>query len=220
MRTMLVMVVLCMGFVLLPQAIGAQGQEQISEYGYSYFTPPENVGTVTTIVGTLEPPVGFTYPFTVNFSAYEYTFYLQTTIVGIDPSPFSIDYYYSDAEIVIYEDPAKDANYGINPPNATSPSTFRSGTIALRGTLSNIARSDDPFGFFDPTLIADCEFTDGTKYNELVQGPNWLMHGGIVLNDPSTPSGYRNAWVMKIFFEGPVSTKTSTWGGIKALYGE
>ena len=217
MRTMLV--VLCMGFVFLPLAIGAQEQEQISKYGYSYFTPPENVGTVTTVVGKLEPPVGFTYPFTVNFNANEYTFYFQTVITAIVPGPFSVDYYYSDAEIVIYEDPAKNANYGINPPNATSPSTFRNGTIALRGMLHNIVQSDDPFGFFDPTLFGDCTFTGGTKFPELTQGPGWTMHGGLILNDPTTPSGYKHAWVMKTFFMGPVSTGQSTWSGIKALYG-
>jgi hypothetical protein len=216
MRTLLV--VLCVGFVLLPQAIGAQGQQQISEYGYSYFTAPENVGTVTTVVGKLEPPIGFTYPFTVNFSLYEYTFYFQATIAAIDVTPFGTDYYYSDAEIIIYEDPAKNANYGVNPPNATSPSTFRNGTIALRGALSNMVRSDDPFGFFDPTLIADCTFVDGTKFHELTQGPGWTMHGGLVLNDPTTPTGYKHAWIMKTFFTGPLSTKESTWSGIKALY--
>jgi hypothetical protein len=212
------LIVICMGLAFIPSAIAAQGQKQISMYGYSYFTPPEAVGTVTTVVGRLEPPIGFAYPFTVDFGAYEYTFYVQTTIAGIDETPFTLDYYYSDAEIFIYEDATKNSAYGVNPPNATSPATFRDGTLALHGTLSNIVRSDDPFGFFDPTLIADCSFTDGTKYHELVQGPNWLMHGGLVLSDPTIPTGYRHKWIMKIFFEGPVSVSPSTWGCIKALF--
>jgi hypothetical protein len=209
---------ICIGLAFLPSGVAAQGQEQISMYGYSYFTPPEMIGTVTTVVGRLEPPVGFTYPFSVNFNAYEYTFYVQTTIVGIDTTPFSVDYYYSDAEIFIYEDATKNSNYGVNPPNATSPSTFRNGTLALHGTFSNVVRSDDPFGWFDPTLISECAFTDGTKFHELVQGPNWVMHGGLLLNDFTLPVGYRHSWVMKIFFEGPVSVTPSTWGYIKALF--
>ncbi len=218
MRTMLV--VLCMGAAILPLATGAGAQEKIMMYGYSYFTPPEDVGTVTTVVGMLEPPIGFTYPFTVNFNAYEYTYYFQAVITAVVPGPFSTDYFYADAELFIYEDPAKNADYGIDPPNATAPSTFREGTVALHGTLTNLFRSDDPFGFFDPTLIGDCSFDGGTKLGELLQGEMWTITGGLILADPSTPPGYGHAWVTEVFFTGPVAVEHSTWGGIKALYGE
>lgn len=137
----------------------------------------------------LEPPIGFTYLFTVDFNTYEYTFYFETMIVAIIPGPFSTDIFSADTEIYIYEDPVKNADDGIDPPNGTSPLTFQDGTLALQGTLSGIVRSDDPMGFFDPTLIANCLFTGGTKLPELVQGPNWATHGGLILNDPTTPRG-------------------------------
>ncbi len=209
------LVALCMGIVIVPLSIAAQDQQQIAKYGYSYFMPPEDVGTVTTVVGMLEPPVGFTYPFTVDFGTYEYTFYFETMIVAIIPGPFSTDIIYADTEVYIYEDAAKNADYGANPPNGTSPSTFRDGTLALQGTLSGIVRSDDPMGFFDPTIIANCLFSGGTKLPELVQGPNWATHGGLILNDPTTPPGYQHAWVIKTFFTGPLAVENSTWGGIK-----
>lgn len=207
-------------FLFLSAGVSAQGQEQIALYGYSYFVPPEGVGTVTTVVGMLEPPVGFTYPFTVDFSTYEYTFYFETTITAVMPGPFSTDIFYANAELFIYEDAARNADYGTNAPNGTSPSSFRDGTVALHGTFSNIVRSDDPFGFFDPVATAYCNFTGGTKLSELVQGPNWSVHGGLILFDPSTPPGYQHAWVLKIFFTGPLPVEDATWGTIKALYAD
>lgn len=212
--------VLCFVLVLLPMGVSAQDQEQIALYGYSYFLPPEGVGTVTTVVGMLEPPVGFTYPFMVDFGTYEYTFYFETVIVAVVPGPFSNDLFYADTDIFIYEDIAQDADYGTDPPNVTSPSTFQDGTLALQGTFSSILRSDDPFGFFEPVVTAGCTFTGGTKLTELAQGPNWSVHGGLILNDPSTPPGYQHAWILKIFFTGPLPVEDSTWGSIKAQFSD
>ncbi len=207
---------LCLGALLVPAVVDAG--EQLSMYGYIYFTPPEDVGTVTTLVGRLEPPIGFTYPFTVDFNAFEYTFYLQTTIEAIVPGPFGTDYTYADAELFIYEDPAKDSDYGTAPPNATAPTTFRNGTLALHATLTGIVRSDDAFGMFDPTLMSDCTFDTGSKVGALKQKSAWTLSGGLVPGDPSIPSGYGPAWVTQIVFTGPVSVESSTWGGIKALF--
>lgn len=214
----ILLVALCVVFLFLSADVSAQDQEQIALYGHSYFIPPEDVGTITTVVGELEPPVGFTYPFTVDFGSYEYTFYFETMIVAVMPGPFSTDIFYADSEIFIYEDPARNADYGTNPPNGTSPSSFRDGTLALHGTFSSIMRSDDPFGFFEPVVTSNCTFTGGTKFPELAQGPNWSAHGGLILNDPSTPPGYQHAWILKIFFTGPMPVQDTTWGGIKALY--
>lgn len=55
MRKLLIVAVL-IAFVI-PTSVLAL--EQIVPYGYSYFTPPEGVGTVTTVLGFLDPPVGF-----------------------------------------------------------------------------------------------------------------------------------------------------------------
>ena len=212
--------VLFVVLVFLPMGISAQDQEQIALYGYSYFVPPEDVGTVTTVVGMLEPPVGFTYPFSVDFGTYEYTFYFETVIVAVMPGPFSTDLFYADTGVFIYEDPAQNADYGADPPNGTSPSTFQDGTLALQGTFSSIMRSDDPFGFFEPVVTSGCTFTGGTKLPELAQGPNWSVHGGLILNDPTTPPGYQHAWILKIFFTGPLPIEDSTWGSIKAQYAD
>jgi hypothetical protein len=219
MRKMLIVLSLVL---LLPCVLAAQEeQEWIAIYGHTYFTPPEMVGTVTTVVAFLEPPAGFSYPFSVDFGAYEYTFYFQSTITSVVPDMFTTEITYADAEFYIYEDPSENGDYGVNPPNATSPSTFQDGTLILQGTFFNILRSDDNFGFVEPTIVADCVFTGGTKFGELIQGGDWVMHGGLSTDPFSTniPTGYQQAWITKIFYTGdPVSVQSSTWGCIKSLF--
>ncbi len=210
------LIVICSGLLLL--SVGASAQEQIEIYGATYFTPPEAVGTLVTVVAHLEPPVGFSYPFPVDFSTYEYTFYFQSTITSIITGMFSIDITYADGEFFIYEDAAKNGDYGTYPPNATSPSTFMDGTLILKGTLFNIYRSDDPFGFLEPSIISECLFTGGTKLGELVKPDEWTMHGGLSTDPEIYPEGYQQGWITKIFFTGTVDGDSSTWGAIKSLY--
>lgn len=211
------LIVLIVGLVFSPLALTAQ--EQIEGFGAGYFTPPEEAGTLVTVVTFLEPPVGFSYPFPVDFVNNEYTFYFQTTIAGVVSNPpFSIDYFYNDGDFYIYEDPSKDGDYGVYPPNATSPSTFQNGTLILQGTVTNMERYDDPFGFLPPTMVADCIFTGGTRLGDLPAPDSWIMHGGLDTFPGTYPAGYQQAWTMKFFFTGTVSAENSTWGEIKALF--
>jgi hypothetical protein len=207
----------CALLLYIPAMVAAQ--EQFEIYGFSYFAPPEVVGTVSTVVAFLEPPVGFTYPITVDFDNNEYTFYFQSTIQTITAGAYTTTYNYADATFTMYEDPAKNGDYGTNPPNGTSPSTFQDGTAILTGTLSNITRIDYNAGFPEPTIVANCTFTGGTRFGELVQGNNWTFHGGLSSNFLlGIPTGYQRNWATKIIFSGPLPAESSTWGNIKALY--
>ncbi|MBU8923490.1 MAG: hypothetical protein KOO63_16870 [Bacteroidales bacterium] len=214
MKNMLIVIIV--GLVISPLALSAQ--EQIEAFGAGYFTAPEASGTLVTTVAFLEPPVGFSYPFPVDFVNYEYTLYFQTTIASVVSNiPFSIDYYYDDGDFFIYEDPLKDGDYGVTPPNATAPSTFQNGTLILQGTLTNLERYDDPFGFMPPVMVADCTFTGGSRLGDLAAPNPWIMHGGMDITPGTYPSGYQQAWTMKFFFTGTVGAENSTWGAIKAL---
>jgi hypothetical protein len=207
---------LCVCLLLLPSISPAQEQFVIN--GYSYFTPPEGVGTVTTVVAFLDPPNGFTYPVTLDFVNNEYTFYFQSAIATVTPGPVTTEYNYAAAQFYIYEDATKNGNFGINPPNATSPSTFQDGTVVLTGTISNLRRTDYNMPFPEPFFLAECTFTGGTKFGELVQGNNWNWHGGLSSNPVFVLQGYRHRWASKIVFAGPLPAEQTTWGNIKALY--
>jgi hypothetical protein len=205
--------------VLLAVPCISPAQEQFSIYGFSYYTPPLGIGTVTTLVAALEPPNGFTYPLTLDFGANEYTFYCQGAVQSVVGGAITIEYHFSDVTFAIYEDPSKNKDYGVNPPNATSPSTFQDGTAILTGTLSNLIRVDYTMGFPEPSLMGDCTFTGGTRLGDLVQGNNWNFHGGLSTNPVfGIPTGYRDRWATKIVFTGPLPVESSTWGSIKALY--
>jgi hypothetical protein len=209
-----------LAFVCLLSPGMSAAVEQMVINGFTYFTPPEGVGTQATLVAQLDPPYGFDYPMTVDFSTNEYTFYFQSTIQSISVGPVTTTISYADASFAIYEDPSKNGDYGVNPPNGTSPSTFQDGTPILTGTLSNVTRIDYNLGFPEPTIVADCTFTGGTKLSELIQGNNWTLHGGISSNPlAGIPTGYQQSWSLKIVFSGPLPVEEYTWGGIKALYG-
>ncbi len=210
---------LSVAILLLALSTAATAQEQIVVYGYSYLTPPEAVGTVTTVVGFLEAPAGFTLPLTLDFVTNEYTFYYQATIASIVPGAFTTNVTYTDATFSIYEDPLKNGNYGTAPPNGTSPSTYTNGTLILTGTLSEVTRINFNFGFPEPTIVGNMDFTGGTRVGDLPSGGEWTFHGGLSAN-PLTgiPSGYFHTWATKIIYNASVRTEETTWGRIKGLY--
>lgn len=211
---LLVSVVVCL---VLPSV--ALGFEQIVPFGYSYYTTPEGVGTVTTVVGFLDPPVGFDYPFTVDFVNNEYTFYFETTILAVTPGPVSTEYAYATTTLEIYEDPSMNGMHGTSPPNASAPSTFTDGTLILSGTLSGLVRLDWNFGFPEPSAVASVDWTGGSKLGEVSPLLNgWTFHAGISAN-PLTgiPAGYQQSWACKIV-PPTVAVEESSWGKIKAIY--
>ena len=215
MRKLLIVAVL-IAFVVPTSAFGL---EQMVPYGYSYFTPPEGVGTVTTVLGFLDPPVGFDYPFPVDFANNEYTFFFETTIQSVTPGPMTTEIFYANTTFTIYEDPSKNGDFGTNPPNGTAPSTFQDGTVILTGNFHDIVRLDYNFGFPEPTVLGTIDFTGGTKLGQLSGGGiNWVLHGGLSSN-PLTgiPSGYQHNWSLKII-KGTVPVEESSWGKIKSLY--
>jgi hypothetical protein len=214
MRTLLTIVFI----VSVMCVVCSSAQTQFSMYGFSYFTPPEGLGTVTTVVGRLEPPVGFSYPISLNFTVNEYTFYFQTAITSVTPGPLTSTYSYADATFFIYEDPSKNSNYGTSPPNATSPSTFRDGTVILSGTLSELTRLNYNMGFPEPSVVGECEFTGGTRFGDLTV-KSWTYHGGLSSNPLlGIPFGYRHRWATKMVPAPTVPVEETTWGALKNLY--
>jgi len=215
-KLLLITVVLVMSLPAL-----AMGIEQIVLSGFSYFTPPEQVGTATTVVGFLEPPIGFDLPFSSDFVTNEYTFVVTAEIASITPLAATTEYTYVNGALAIYEDPAKNGNYGVSPPNGTAPSTFQDGTLILVGAMTGMTRLDFNFGFPEPTVIASVNFTGGSKLGELTAGgSNWTFHGGLSTNPLlGIPFGYKRAWNTKCVPPDTTPIEETTWGGIKALYG-
>lgn len=200
--------------LILPTA--AMSLEQILPFGYSYFALPEQVGTAMTVVGFLEPPVGFDYPFTVDFATYEYTYYFEATVQSITPGPITTEILYAVTTFEIYEDAAMNGDYGV------APTSFRDGTLILSGTMSGLVRLDYNFGFPEPTSLGSIDWTAGSKLGELAPYlSGWTFHAGVSTNAMTgIPAGYQQNWSCKIVPPESVPVEDSSWGKVKSLYAD
>jgi hypothetical protein len=105
-------------------------------------------------------------------------------------------------------------NYGINPPNATSPSTFSDGiSTYLDGFFSDFTLTYNDItqsGSFTGTL----NFTGGDVYPLLSATNGWTFGANLA---GVSPTGYDLQLNGDVFLT-VVGVEEATWGGIKALY--
>jgi len=195
-----------------------------------YASHMSQAGAVLTWVGKID---NFITPLDVlaDFNTYEYTFVFKDMVsrgsVVITPG-VRIDTYYDGGTFEIYQDAAKNAAYGTNPPNAVSPATFVDGTLILSGTLRNGAdamyvtnRKTGPFWAGTYALKFDVTGPVGSPFYALLDGcfgtSGTLWYDG---SPASIPTGY------KVHVDGhmtvtecrPTGTETSTWGTVKELF--
>ena len=208
--------------LFLASSVMAVDPVQFDITGLSYNNEaPEQVGTVTTMLGILEPENGFTYPLVLDMVNNQFTYVWTSTITSI-VTTFNTEITYANTTFTIYEDAiggGTAADPGTNPPNGTAPSTYTDGTAILIGTLSNVTRIDlNPLFPQNITFVGEIAFTGGTRVGELQNG-DWTYHGGlsddVVFN---IPAGYRWRWTTKAVFFETVPVEESTWGRVKSLY--
>lgn len=203
---------------LAPTA-GAQGV-QIADYlGYAWetggFLPSEpgdefHYVAVTTDADPL---------LTVDLGVEEATFHIYGLISGGETleGDGSVTVMYSGGTLELWADAAMNADFGINPPNATSPSTFVDGRLLLRGNFSSFGLNFNPvtgggtyYGVIDAVagdLVSDCTgcvFTWGGAFNQ-------DAGAGI-------PEGYDLQMDGVLEVDPAVSTQEKAWGALKADY--
>jgi len=111
-----------------------------------------------------------------------------------------------------------DPDYGFDPPNATSPSTFWDGEIYLHGEFYQFYMT------YHPTLHAGSfegylDWTGGTQLDMLYPDPEGYTVAGTV--DPlgaPVPEGYDLEAVGHISFDPAIPVENNTWGQVKNLY--
>jgi hypothetical protein len=225
------------GAALLVAAV-AQADVFITDYyGFSWETTPSGQyvplqsGNTYDIDGVVDAILA---PLTSDFQHNQYTFAIQGGVQngpaavvgsGVDFRGAYTEYqvgYFDGANFSVYEDPlagGTSANWGVNPPNATSPSTFVDGSPYLTATTRNWASyinvytNGQEIGSFE----MDLTFTGGTHVGE-VGGPGTTGYSfaGLTKNPhASIPTGYKER-IDGQQFVTPV--QPSTWGAIKKLY--
>jgi hypothetical protein len=211
---------------LLAVVPAARAQSLLFDYvGFDYEFPNPTPGVFgepgSGYVGLGTVPFLFG-PLVANTAANEYTYVMQGfTPTSVTPvGSFSI-INYSAGTITLYEDPISGgttADYGIDPPNATAPSSFTDGTPILVGTLSNfqfVLDTSNGTGSFEAVFTV----TGGSQLGNfpLNQRSGWTFSGstGNALN---IPHGYAHQCDGQTFLNAPSAVRKVSWGHLKAGY--
>ena len=197
---------------------------------YFYTTNPaatplsSPAGTPLFIVGTVSafgPPLTFLNP---NDPTKDYTFYLYGLVsLGTVPTPVpplgtAYSTTYDQGFFEVYEGTPRDADFGINPPNATVPSTFTNGKLLLAGTVDGFYTQVSDFsGFSTGNAEGTIHWTGGNLLAYMSGCPS-LFTGGLSWASGVLPEGYLYRHDGKVDLNCPTPARTGTWGLIKSLY--
>jgi hypothetical protein len=109
-------------------------------------------------------------------------------------------------------------DYGVNPPNATAPSTFNDGTLYLSGAVTAfrfVFNTTENSGSFE----AEFEATGGSQLGNIpVNDRKGWTFAGATSNALNIPAGYAHQIDGQIILEQPVPAREASWGRLKANY--
>jgi hypothetical protein len=184
--------------------------------------PPSEVGDVMMLVGYIEQ-IGMELDW--DMSEVQLTLVISDLVstgeVDIGGGMWYVIYSGGTLAVIAdpYDDPGHtDPSYGINPPNATSPSTFMDGEVYLVGQFTSFYMTYMPtlhVGNFEGYL----NWTGGTQLDALYTDPTGYTVAGTV--DPlgaPVPEGYDLEADGHITFDAAIPREDSTWGRVKNLY--
>jgi hypothetical protein len=211
---------------LLPSQRSAIADTLLFDYvGFDYESPDPDgsqfgeVGSGYVALG--EVPVTFA-PLVSDFSTNQYTFLIAGltstarttfgTFVVVDYGPGTLSIYEDDKTLGTL------AAYGVNPPNATAPSTFTDGTVFLTGTVQNfrvLFNTANGTGSFEGNFT----ITGGSQFANFLPGqlPGWTF-SGLTSNATSTPAGYQHQVDGQVLVSDPTPARIESWGSLKVRY--
>lgn len=176
--------------------------------------PPSIPGDQLQAVGIVNDIVA---PLFWQPNLHSYTFYMRN-LISLGEVIFGTTHVvtYSGGQLTFYRDSLpSNADYGINPPNATSPSTFTDGdAIYLDGMFTDftlVFNTATSAGSFSGTL----NFTGGIVFPHLIDPNGWTFGSDIA---GLSPQGYDLELNGDVYTDGPIAIEPQSWGNIKSLY--
>lgn len=194
------------------QAVGAPGLFFLGATGDNY----RALGFVTSINSLVAS----------DQVANEYTFYLYNATVSSSffADGFLLVYFNNGARFRVYEDArlgGTAGDYGVNPPNATAPSTFTDGTVLLGAQVDGLVLTYD-YNALQGTVTADPGATldEGTGLVTIppARRGGWLLSGTAGAPNPTIPAGYEHQVSGKLQIPDATKATQKSWGSIKKLY--
>lgn len=157
----------------------------------------------------------------VTNAADEHTFHLSEAMASsIYWDGFVLEVTFAPhARFRIYEDVNHNAAYGVNPVNATAPSTFTDGTLILGADITNLVLVYDYTqnqGNFDCSAALD----EGSQLGvvPVPQRAGWVMSGTAGRPNNTIPDGYVNQLSGEVQIPTVVPAAHRSWGSLKDLY--
>ena len=222
MRPLIPKWVFVLAVVLLPATASAQMITIVDYYGYGWETGgflPSDPGDVLEFSGVAD----FVNPLIdADLGTYEVTLYfydLVSTGEFVDGGTGNTFVSYAGGTLEVYRDAAKNADWGVFPPNATSPSTFMDGTLLFQGSFTsfNMVLTPSGAGAYEGLLdgiagLILSDFCDDCAYT-------W---GGSFTQDTGAqiPDGYDLQLDGVLELDQAVPAEPTAWGALKALYKE
>ena len=124
---------------------------------------------------------------------------------------------YTGGYMEIYQDSAKNADWGINPPNVTVPGTFADGELFFGGEFTSLTIYYYPEG--NGTYTGNLNGINGTMLDTSCTGCVYTWGGAFTWDSGAQIlDGYDLQIDGALEIDAAVSTESATWGSVKSLY--
>jgi hypothetical protein len=205
--------------VLALAAVPAAAQvATIDYYGFGWETggiPPSNPGDVLTFTGVAD----FVDPvFGVSLGSAEITFHAHD-LISTGEVPLgggNVVIAYTGGTLDVYVDPAQNADWGVFPPNGTSPSSFVDGDLLFSGNFSSFSLFFTSAG--DGAFEGNLDGVAGSILNGGCTDCAFTWGGAFTPDVAQVPDGYDLQIDGQFEVDLAVPTQETGWGHVKALY--
>lgn len=218
---------LLLSVLILPPAAMAQTEEELLDFeGFDYEDPDNNPAefgdagdwyNMFGLVQSANPSFLVT-----DFGLNEYTVkFCDLNSLGFTDFGCFRFVNYMPGRLEVWEDSraaGTAADWGINPPNATVPSSFTDGTMLLGGNVNGFSVTLDLCAGTG-SASGDIDFDSGTQLGNIpADATKIYTFSGLTSGVAAIPEGYIHQVTGSIKIEQAVQINDSTWGRMKALY--